>query len=42
MKKMESDIMKNLINKLKQNTRIVIKEKEYLVKTKTWYRNRRR
>lgn len=34
--------MQNLINKLKQNAKIIVKEKEYFVKTKTWYRNRRR
>lgn len=34
--------MENLINKLKKDTKIIVKEKEYFVKTKTWYRNRRR
>lgn len=29
--------MKNLISKLNQNTQIIIKGKEYIVKTKTWY-----
>lgn len=29
--------MKNLINRLNQNTKIIIKGKEYMVKTKTWY-----
>lgn len=29
--------MKELINKLSENSKILIKEKEYTVKTKTWY-----
>ena len=29
--------MKNLINKLNKNAQIIIKGKEYIVKTKTWY-----
>ena len=29
--------MENLINNLKQNGAIIIKGKEYIVKTKTWY-----
>ena len=29
--------MKDLINKLIENSKIKIKDKEYLVKTKTWY-----
>lgn len=29
--------MQNLINKIHQDTKIIIKEKEYVVKTKTWY-----
>ena len=29
--------MKNLISKLNQNTQIIIKGEEYIVKTKTWY-----
>lgn len=29
--------MKNLINKLNQNTRVIIKGQEYIIKTKTWY-----
>lgn len=29
--------MKNLIDKLNQNTKIIIKSEEYIVKTKTWY-----
>ncbi len=29
--------MKNLIDKLNQNTQIIIKGEEYIVKTKTWY-----
>lgn len=34
---MEGDKMKNLINKLNKNTKMIIKDVEYLVKTKTWY-----
>ncbi len=34
--------MENLINKLKKDTKVMIKRKEYFVETKTWYRNRRR
>lgn len=29
--------MKNLISQLNQNTQIMIKEENYIVKTKTWY-----
>lgn len=29
--------MEELINKLKENTKIIIKTEEYTVKTKTWY-----
>ena len=29
--------MKNLINRLNKNTQIIIRDKEYIVKTKTWY-----
>lgn len=29
--------MKNLINKLNYNTRVIIKSSEYIIKTKTWY-----
>lgn len=29
--------MENLINKLNQDTQIIIKGEEYKVKTKTWY-----
>ena len=29
--------MQNLISKLNKNTKIIIKGKEYIVKTKTWY-----
>lgn len=29
--------MKNLISKLNKNTQIIIKDEEYVVKTKTWY-----
>jgi hypothetical protein len=29
--------MKNLINRLNKNVHIIIKGKEYIVKTKTWY-----
>ena len=30
-------MMKNLVNELKKDVKIVIKDKEYIVKTKTWY-----
>ncbi len=33
----ENNRMENLINNLKQNSAIIIKGKEYIVKTKTWY-----
>ena len=29
--------MKNLVNELKKDVKLVIKNKEYMVKTKTWY-----
>lgn len=29
--------MKNLIDKLNQDTKVIIKHEEYIVKTKTWY-----
>lgn len=29
--------MKDLINKINQNTKMSIKGKEYIIKTKTWY-----
>ena len=33
----KNDNIEELINKLKENTKIIIKTEEYTVKTKTWY-----